>query len=86
METRGLIRRIAKADFADVLGVAVGALPFDGFTFAPKVQVTGTNWDPANSSVSLAFTNGPDLGSATVDSAGNLTGTITVGDDEFIQR
>lgn len=35
-------RRLYAKDGKLELGVALGALPFDGFTFAPKAQVTGT--------------------------------------------
>ncbi|MBA2954605.1 hypothetical protein GON03_09730 [Nocardioides sp. MAH-18] len=41
------------------------------------VAITGDNWAP-NFAASLAFTNGSDTGSATVDASGHLSGTITV--------
>lgn len=37
-------RRLYAKDGKLELGVALGALPFDGFTFAPKVQLTGTKF------------------------------------------
>jgi len=41
------------------------------------VTVTGDNFAP-NSPATLAFTNGTDTGTATVNAAGHLTGSITV--------
>jgi len=35
-------RRLYSKNGKIELGVALGALPFDGFTFAPKAQITGT--------------------------------------------
>ena len=46
------------------------------------VHVFGAHWDPNGGAVTIRFTNGPDTGAATVDSSGNLTGSITVGAGE----
>jgi hypothetical protein len=44
------------------------------------ISVTGTNWDPnLGSTATLSFACGTDTGSATVSSAGNLSGSIAVG-------
>jgi hypothetical protein len=48
------------------------------------VSISGTLWDPTGGPVTVKFAAGPDIGTATVDASGNLTGSITVGGSEIV--
>jgi hypothetical protein len=66
-----------------VLPPTATATPTQGAS-GTVVSLTGTLWDPTGGPVTVKFAAGPDVGTATVDASGNLTGNITVGASEIV--
>jgi hypothetical protein len=88
---------ITAAYSGDAVFAASTSSPLTQVTFTPSaiasptsgssgalISVTGDGWNPSGDSVALHFTSGPDVGSATVDSAGHVDGSISVGADEAL--